>query len=129
MESSGAHTCNSAGVSSLSPSPTTVVSGVHSTLFHCLPSVTREASLCGEGGEAAAGPDPAAVCVREARADGAQVADLAGEGAGCSEDTAGERQAVGLVNQMEWLTDLPSSLPRAVRWTLHLDGLHRDWSL
>lgn len=54
------------------------------------PSVTREASLRGEGGEAAAGPDPTAVGMREARADGAQVTDLAGEGAGCSEDTAGE---------------------------------------
>jgi hypothetical protein len=53
-------------------------------------SVTREASLCGKGGEAAAGPDPAAVSVREARADGTQVADLAGEGARRSEDTAGE---------------------------------------
>ena len=54
------------------------------------PTAAQEASLCGEGGEAAAGADAAAGSLREEGADGAAAAHTPGAGAGLAADAAGE---------------------------------------
>lgn len=58
------------------------------------PTAAQEAGLRGEGGEAAAGADPAAGGLREEGADGAAAAHTPGTGAGLAADAAGENGTV-----------------------------------
>lgn len=69
--------------------------------FYVFCLVTREVSICRESGEVVVGFDLVVVSMREARVDGAEIADLVGERVGRVANLVGEGLRVGSIMELD----------------------------